>query len=152
LRASIGTYLRTFSVSGFEDHLRCHAGLVGFDPAQHVQAPAVSGRKPEAHLGARRGEIVAARAAELEKLFGRLDADQVRDAFGIVRRAAAVAKESGERIVAAGEQRSAEHVLFFDRTELMGRILSGKPDLKSMRRESVFELTRSATSPRRCSA
>src|SRR5438552_17145610 len=102
-----------FFVSGFEDDLWRHARLVGLDPAQHVEAPAVPGLEAlEAHLRARRGQIVAARAAELEKLRGRLDADQVRDAFDVVGRAAAVAEESGERIVAAGEQRTAEDVLF----------------------------------------
>src|SRR5439155_19220211 len=99
-------------VSGFEDHLRRHAGLVGLDPAQHVKAPAVPGLKAlEAHLRARRGEIVATRAAELEKLRGRLDAHQVRDPFRVVRRTAAVAEKTGERRVAAGEEWPAENIL-----------------------------------------
>src|SRR5258708_2330336 len=112
-------------VRGFEHHLRRHAGLVRLDPAQHVQAPPVPGLEAlEAHLRARRGEIVAARTAELEKLRGRLDADQVRDPIHVVRRAASVAEEPGERRVAAGEQGPAEDVFFLGEDGAHGSILT----------------------------
>src|SRR6266571_922766 len=117
-------------VRGFEDHLWRHAGLVGLDPAQHVKAPAVPGCEAlEAHLRARRGEIVAARAAELEKLRGRLDAHQVRDPVRVVRRAAAVAEKAGERRVAAGEQRTPEDVFFLGEDGAHEGILAGNPSL-----------------------
>src|SRR5262249_57476553 len=66
-------------VGRLEHDLRRPAGLPGFDPAQHVQAPAVAGlQAPEAHLAVRGDEVVAAAARELEKLRGDLYAHQVR--------------------------------------------------------------------------
>src|SRR6266704_1188706 len=114
-------------VGGFEDDLRRHAALVGLDPAQHMQAPAVAGLQAlEAHLGARRAEVVAARAAEFEELLRHLDANEVRDALRAVGRAAAVTEESGKRIVAAGEQRTAEDVLLLGEDGAHGRNSSGE--------------------------
>src|SRR6266568_4521062 len=116
-------------VGGFEDDLRRHAGLVGLDPAQHVQAPAVPGLQAlEAHFRARRAEVVAARAAEIEKLLGHLDAHQVRDAFRAVRGAATVAEKAGERCIAAREQRAAENVLFLGEDGAhKGQTRTGRP-------------------------
>src|SRR2546428_3133878 len=71
-----------------QDHARRLARLPGLDPAQHMQAPAVAVlESPKAHLRPRGHEVVAARDTELEEVVRHLDADQMRDAVLVVRRA-----------------------------------------------------------------
>src|SRR5882724_1028522 len=119
--------LEDIFVGRLEDDLGCPARLVRLDPAQHVKAPALAGMEAlEPHLGARRGKVVAARTAELEKLFGHLHAHQMRHALRAVGRAAAVAEKSGKGRIAAGEQRSAQDVLFFRENRAHTGILSRK--------------------------
>src|SRR5882672_3740821 len=130
-----GHVLEDVLVGRLEHDLWRPARLVGLDPAEHVQAPAVAGLQSlEAHLRPRRGEVVAALAAELQELPGHLDAHQVRHALRAVGGAAAIAEETGERSVAAGEERAAEDVLFLGKDRAHDASLSKKskayPSLK----------------------
>src|SRR5882672_11381853 len=122
-----GHVLEDVLVGRLEHHLRRPARLEGLDPAQHVQAPAVAGLQSlEAHLRPRRGEVIAALAAELQELPGHLDAHEVRHTLRAVGGAAAVAEKPGERRVTAGEERAAEDVLLLGKDRAHGAILSEK--------------------------
>ena len=91
--------------------VRGRAGLLRPQPVQRGHAPAVAGHQAgERELGPRRLQVVADRALVLEEL--RRDDRADRVAAEVLRpgRAAAVAVEAGQRIVAAGLQRAAEHV------------------------------------------
>src|SRR5258705_6121999 len=93
LQGVYGDVLEDIFVGRLEDDVGRPARLVRLDPAQHVKAPAVAGVQAlEAHLGARRRKVVAARTAELERLLSHLHAHQMRYPFRAVCRAAAIAE------------------------------------------------------------
>jgi len=96
-----------------EHDARRHASLPRLDPAKHVQAPAIARlQAPEPKIRPRSDQIIAALARKLEKLCRHLDANEMCDAILAASAAAPIPKESGQRIKAAGKQRSAEHIFF----------------------------------------
>jgi len=113
-----GTYLSTFSWVD-SSTTEAHARLVGLDPAQHVQAPAVAGLEPLKRISGRGVE----RSLPRERLNSRNSAVTLTHTGARrprpVGRAATVAEEAGERRVAAREERSAQTFFSLERTELM---------------------------------
>jgi hypothetical protein len=64
-----GNHLKGRHVGRREHHRRRHTGLPGLAPAQGAQAPAITGLESgKTILGPRRGQIIAAQGAELQKL------------------------------------------------------------------------------------
>src|SRR5258708_7049098 len=94
-----------------EDHGRRHSGTQRFAPARGAQAPAVAGIQPrEAKVGHRRAEGVTACDREFQEFLCDLNAYDMRPVIFRPGVAAAVAEETGHRIVAAIGERPAEHV------------------------------------------
>jgi hypothetical protein len=103
-------------VGRLKDYPRRHTGFPRLDPAQHMQTPAIPRiQAPKSHVGARGTQVVAMLARKFEELCRHFDAYKMRHAVLPASAAAPVAKESGQRIEAAGVQRPAEHVFFFGR-------------------------------------
>ena len=110
-RASSGTISRAPLVGGGQHHRRRAAVLVGPQPVDRGDAPAVARHEPrEVVLRHRRAEVVADRALVLEEL-GRDDgADRVAAEVLGTGGAAAVPVEAGHRVGAARLELAAEHV------------------------------------------
>ena len=93
------------------DDLRGGAGIERFLPAGRTQAPAVTGfQAREAVLGHRSRKVVPSRLGKGQKLRRHDGANRMQTHILSPSVAAGVAKEAGQRPVAARLQRSAQHV------------------------------------------
>ena len=92
--------------------MRRDAGLQRLHPARSAQAPAVSRFEPrKAEFRMRSREVVAARLAERQEFRRYSDARDVNSKVVSTGVASAIAVKAGQRPIAAGLQRTAEHVL-----------------------------------------
>jgi hypothetical protein len=98
-------------MGGCEDDEGCCTVLVCPQPVGCGHAPSVAGREPgEAILRHRRDQIVTDRSLVLEKLGGDHRADRVAAEVLRTGVAASITKETGDRVGAAGGERSSEDV------------------------------------------
>jgi hypothetical protein len=100
--------LKRSLMGGCEDDVGCGAVLVRLEPVGCGHTPPIAGREPgESILRHRRDQVVADSPLMLEKLGGDHGADRVAPQILGTGVAAPIAKETGDRVGAAGGKRSA---------------------------------------------
>ncbi len=96
------------NVAGFENDLRGATGPQCLGPTLHAKTPAVAVLQAgKIVFGARRTQVVAARAGKLKEFGGHLDAHGVLSVIAGTGPAVPIAIKSGERLMAATFQFSA---------------------------------------------
>ena len=106
-----GDKLERRDVAAGQDDAGCDARIERFLPTGDAKAPVIAGVKAgEVVLGNGRREVVAAGAAEGEKVGGHLDADGVESDVAGASAAVTVTVEAGQRLEAARAKWLAENV------------------------------------------